>query len=77
MPRFLALCRWETKLRAGGKLCGTYNYGEYNTLEEAVARVNEIADNAYAFRDEIVSYYVNELAPPGVYPVVAKSYPLS
>lgn len=77
MPRFLACCRWELKLRGGGKLCQSHNYGEYDTLQEAVARLNEVADNPFAMRYDVVSYYVNELAPPGIYPVVTKSYPLS
>jgi hypothetical protein len=67
MPRFLACCRWNSY---------SHSYGEYDTLEEAVARLNEVARNSFARRYEVVSYYVNELALPGIYPVVAKTYHL-
>jgi len=43
-----------------------------------MTRLNEVAENAfYGGDEETIKYFVNELAPPGIYPVVAKTYPLS
>jgi hypothetical protein len=52
----------------------SYSYGEYDNLETAMKRMKEVASNAYLFKNDTIKYFVNELAPPDTYPVVAKSY---
>uniref|UniRef100_A0A6C0B1P6 Uncharacterized protein n=1 Tax=viral metagenome TaxID=1070528 RepID=A0A6C0B1P6_9ZZZZ len=78
MPRFLACSNSRVRIRSGGIFCHSFSYGEYDTLKEAMTRLNEVAENAfYGGDEETIKYFVNELAPPGIYPVVAKTYPLS
>jgi hypothetical protein len=78
MPRFLACSTSYSPITGGGNLCHTFSYGEYDTLEAAMTRLNKIAEIAFQWKDkETIKYYVNELSPPNTYPVVAKSYPLA
>lgn len=75
MPRFLVCSNSESPI-PGTKAISRYchKYGEYDTLETAMTRLKEVATNAYLFKNETIKYFVNELAPPDTYPVVAKSY---
>ena len=78
MPRFLACSNSYICIQNGGILCHRFSYGEYDTLEEAMTRLKKVAENAFSWGDkETINYFVNELAPPGIYPVVARTYPLS
>jgi hypothetical protein len=74
MPRFLVCSNSQSPIPGGGTLCHSYSYGEYDNLDAAMTRMREVMDNAYKWRNETIKYFVNELAPPDTYPVVAKSY---
>jgi len=89
MPRFLVCCRREEVQPTGWTLCSSNDYGEYDNLEAAIARMNEIVNNHLKWKNTgiaksnatklasqaVESYYVNELAPKGIYPIVVKTYP--
>jgi hypothetical protein len=75
MTRFLVCSRSQELQPEGWTLCHSYTYGEYDNLDAALTRMKEVVKNAYKWKNEVIKYYVNELAPPNTYPVVAKSYP--
>jgi galactose-1-phosphate uridylyltransferase len=77
MPRFLVCSNSQIPISGGGILASSNSYGEYNNLKEAMKRLKEVANTGFKLRDEVTKYFVNELAPPNTYPVVAKTYPLS
>uniref|UniRef100_A0A6C0B2U8 Uncharacterized protein n=1 Tax=viral metagenome TaxID=1070528 RepID=A0A6C0B2U8_9ZZZZ len=78
MSRFLACSNSCICIQDGGILCHSFRYGEYDTLEEAMTQLKKVVKNAFSWGDkETIIYFVNELAPPGIYPVVAKTHPLS
>jgi hypothetical protein len=74
MTRFLACSSSKRLQPEGWTMCHSVTYGEYDNLEAAMKRLKEVVDNAYKWKDEVINYYVNELAPSGIYPIVAKTY---
>jgi hypothetical protein len=74
MPRFL-VCSSSKELQPGGwTLCHSHTYGEYDNLDSALTRMKEVVKNAYKWKNEVIKYYVNELALPNIYTVVAKTF---
>ena len=75
MPRYLVCSNSESPIPGTKSIMRhSYSYGEYDNLETAMKRMKEVASNAYLFKNDTIKYFVNELAPPDTYPVVAKSY---
>jgi len=71
---FLVCSRSETVLSDGCRLGHSYTYGTYTKIGPALQRIKEVVENSHRYRDEEISYYINELAPRNVYPLVSKTY---
>ena len=75
MPRYLVCSNSQSPIQGTtSKLRSSHTYGEYDTLDTAMKRLKEVANNHYKWKDETIKYFVNEIAPPDTYPRVVNSY---
>ena len=58
-----------------GKAYHSHSYGDYDNLNDALDRfIAIIANRMTPLKNEIVDYYINCMAPRGVYPIVSHTY---
>jgi hypothetical protein len=72
---FKVCCHSKRSSTHGGIICYSYSLGDYADLNAALDRIiSVVANSSRPFENETTIYYINVIAPEGVYPLVSHTY---
>ena len=66
---------WSSLHFPHGKAYHSHSHGDYDELNQALDQLNKISTNyPMPLTDGGVDFYINVIAPYGVYPIVSRTY---